>query len=409
MRIDLVYPTLPPALNGIGDYTAHMAQALAEKGAEVRILTDKMSTLDLPGIEIAPAFGVAPRSGVQDLVQCVEGHPPDWLILQFEQFSYGRWGLNPYLPYTLSLLRRRIPSTQIALMAHEDFVSATESPQFAVMSLWQRPQFWALGRLSDRVFLSIDAWAQKYRSWFPHADVQHLPVGSNIPRLPFTQAEARTRLQLPHDAFIVGLFGSAHPSRQLDRVGATFSDLRDLKPNLVALYVGASGAAIKQALPSDIPLYDMGPRSAEEVSTCFAAMDLYLSPFAQGVSTRRGSFLVGLQHGVPTVSTSGPETDDLLRTANGDAFILTPWDDADAFRTAVGQIVLDAPRRTRIGRCGSRLFESTFSWPRLAERLLLALDMQAISESEARRPSSSPLPTAAPSSATASGSPSPSG
>jgi glycosyltransferase involved in cell wall biosynthesis len=373
MRIDLVYPTLPPALNGIGDYTAHMAQALAEQGATVRILTEGTTALAHPDVEIVPAFTVAPRSGVRGLVDAVEAAPPDWLILQFEQFSYGRWGLNPYLPLTLATLHRRLPETRLALMAHEDFASVAEGPKFAVMSLWQRPQFWALGRLADHVFLSIDAWAQKYRSWFPNVPVDHLPVGSNIPRGAHTRAEARSQFQLPPEAFMVGLFGSAHPSRQLDRVGAVLSHLRSLRPNVEALYVGASGSAVRAALPADVPLHDVGPLPAEDVSTCFSAMDLYLSPFRHGVSTRRGSFLVGIQHGVPTLSTSGQETDALLHAANGEAFVLAPWADAAAFRTAAERLVLDAEVRRRLGRAGERFFETTFSWARLARQLIAAL------------------------------------
>src|SRR6056297_3477403 len=115
--------------------------------------------------------------------------------------------------------RRSLPTTRVALMAHEDFVSARESLPFAIMSLWQRPQFWALGHSADHVFLSIDAWAQKYQRWFPRTPVEHLPVGSNIPRRSISRAAARRELNLPDDAFVVGVFGSAHPSRQLDRIG----------------------------------------------------------------------------------------------------------------------------------------------------------------------------------------------
>jgi glycosyltransferase involved in cell wall biosynthesis len=396
MRIDLVYPTLPPALNGIGDYTAHMARALAEQGADVRVFTDEASpAAAIPGVEVVPAFTVAPRSGVRRLGAHVEAHPPDWLILQFEQFSYGRWGLNPFLPLVLRSLRRTCPQTRLALMAHEDYVSATESPQFAVMSLWQRPQFWALGHLSDRVFFSIEPWAQKYQSWFPSVPVEHLPVGSNIPRLPLSRTEARARLQLPLDAFLVGLFGSAHPSRQIDLVGTTLTHLHARRADLGVLYVGASGAAVRRAVPADVPLYDVGPQPAADVSACFAAMDLYLVPFKHGVSTRRGSFLVGLQHEVPTLSTSGAETDVLLREAADEgAFALVPWANADAFHTAAERLLLDAADRAAVGRAGSRFFDATFAWPRLATRLLHSLNTTpAPSRSRSQRAT----PTAPPS------------
>jgi glycosyltransferase involved in cell wall biosynthesis len=373
MQIDLVYPILPPAINGIGDYTAHMARALSELGADVRVLTGRDQQGVIPGVEVVPSFSVAPRLGIFSLVDAVSSRPPDWLIIQFEQFSYGRWGLNPYLPLALRNLRRSCPNTRIALMAHEDFVSATERPEFAVMSLWQRPQFWALGRLSDHVFLSIDTWAQRYASWFPHAPVEHLPVGSNIPRLGCSRREARNLFQIPTDAFVIGMFGSAHPSRRLDRIGAALAHLRAHHPNLCALYVGTAGASVKRALPDDIPLYDLGPRPAEDVSASFEAMDLYFAPFQDGVSTRRGSFLVGLQHEVPTLSTSGHETDPLLATENESAFVLVPWNDEGAFLKAAERLAGNAEWRDRMAAAAGTFFANTFSWPRLAGRLLMAL------------------------------------
>lgn len=373
MRIDLVYPILPPAINGIGDYTVHMARALADQGVDVRILTGRDQDLVLPGIEVVPTFAVSPRSDVRSLRDAVEARPPDWLVVQFEQFSYGHWGLNPYLPQTLRAIRRSLPNTRVALMAHEDFVSARESLPFAIMSLWQRPQFWALGHGADYVFLSIDVWAQKYQSWFPHTPVKHLPVGSNIPRRSISRGAARRELNLPDDGFVVGVFGSAHPSRQLDRIGEALASLASQRPDLRVLYVGAAGAAVREALPPGVPLHDVGAQPADGVSTCFTAMDLYLTPFQDGVSTRRGSFLVGLQHEVATLSTTGPETDPILLDANEDAFRLVPWDDAEAFRNAVLALSRDDESRARLAVAGSSFFKNNFSWSHLATQLVKAL------------------------------------
>lgn len=373
MRIDLVYPILPPTINGIGDHTVHMARALSDLGVDVRVLTGRDQSTAVPGIEVVPAFSVSPRSGVSSLPQTLEIDPPDWMVLQFEQFSYGRWGLNPYLPYTLHRIKRLFPNTNIATMVHEDFVSATERPQFALMSLWQRPQFWAMGRIVDRLFFSIELWAQTYATWFPDTPTEHVPVGSNIPRQEHPQRDARDRLDLPADAFVVGIFGSAHPSRQLDRIGSALTHMSSLLPNVHTLYVGTAGATVRQALPDGIPFFDAGPRPPEEVSTCFHAMDLYLAPFENGVSTRRGSFLVGLQHGVPTISTSGRETDALLHEENQKAFVLVPWDDETAFREATQRLVQNDDRRVRMSRRARSFFDDTFAWPRLASKLITAL------------------------------------
>lgn len=371
MRLDLLYPSLPPTLNGIGDYTAHLARALTDKHVDVRVLTSRHAFDPIPNVEAIPAYSAESRRGIMALYDVVAAHRPDWLVVQFEQFSYGRWGLNPYLPLVLQKIRRHVPETRIALMAHEDYVSATERPQFALMALWQRPQFWALGHLADHVFLSIEAWARRYQKWFAPTPVEHLPVGSNIPRRGVSPIEARAQFQLPPDAFVVGMFGGA--SRQLNRIQDTLRSLHAHRPDTCALYVGAYGAAFREGLPAALPFHDLGPQPPEAVSAAFEAMDLYLAPFQEGVSTRRGSFLVGLQHEVPTLSTFGGETDAVLLDANTDAFALVPWDDPTAFCAAAERLAVSGGERTRMGRAGGRFFDHTFTWPRIADRLLTAL------------------------------------
>ena len=39
MRIDLVYPVLPPAVDGIADHAVLLARALVEDGHRVRLLS----------------------------------------------------------------------------------------------------------------------------------------------------------------------------------------------------------------------------------------------------------------------------------------------------------------------------------------------------------------------------------
>jgi len=372
MRIDLVFPVLPPTLDGVGDYTAHLAREMAS-ACDIRILTAQAEATPIPGVRIEPAFSLEWPWQIGGLVDAVAADPPDWLLIQFVPFSYGRWGLNPYLPLALRRIKNALPDTQIALMAHEDFPSFTEGTKLAIMSLWQRPLFWALGQLADHVFLSIDVWAQRYQTWFPDTPVEHLPVGSNIPRLGITRPEARERFQLPSEAFVVGAFGNAHPSRQLDRIGTALTHLQSLLPNVCALYAGAEGTAFRRRIPDTVPFYDLGPLPAEAVSAAFETMDLYLTPFRNGVSTRRGSFLVGIQHEVPTLSTHGNETDPLLIDRNEEAFLLVPWEDPALFCTAAERLALSSTERTRIGTRGATFFEATFAWPRIADRLLSAL------------------------------------
>lgn len=369
LDLALVFPSLPPALDGIGDHTARFAEALA-RSARVRILTAQDDASPIPSVEVRRAFECSSHK-IRGLVDAVAGDPPDWLILQFDQFSYGRWGLNPFLPLAIRAIKRSCPRTRIAWIAHEDFVPVT-SWKFAIMTAWQRAQFVALGHLADLVFFSIGPWVDRYSRWFPRKTVRHLPCGSNIPRSGVTRAEARQRLGIEEGTFVAGVFGTINASRLLPSISRAATALHRASDDFRLLYVGPHGAALRAAL-GDVPLLDAGRLPAEAVSAHLAAMDVHLAPFIDGVSTRRSSFMAGLQHGVPSLGTAGPLTDAMLHRVNGEAFLLTPVDRPEEFEREALELFRDPGRRSQIGAGGQRLYEASFSFESVAERFLAAV------------------------------------
>jgi glycosyltransferase involved in cell wall biosynthesis len=375
MRIDLVFPALPPTLDGIGDHTARLAEALSSQ-ASVRVLTAQAEYDAIPGVSVEAAFTYPPRRGVWDLAGAVEERPPTWLFLQFNQFSYGRWGLNPFLPAVLYRIKRQCPGVRLAVMFHEDFLPAS-SWKRALMSTWQRTQFWTLGHLADHVFFSIDPWVQQYQSWFPNTPVDHLPVGSNMPRVEADSGTVRRRLRIDEETFVMGVFGSLHESRLLSHIRAAAEAVRGKTDDVVLLYVGPHGEAFQQTMEG-LPVHDAGRLPAPDVSRCFQAMDLLLAPFIDGVSTRRGSFMTGLQHGIPTVSTVGPLTDQLIREMDEEAVLLAPVEDTELFAQRALSLWRGSERRARIGSGGQRLYERRFTFDAAAKRLVDHLSAEVV-------------------------------
>lgn len=386
MTYDLIFPALPPSLDGIGDYTAHLATELA-RTHQVRVLTAQADALPLheAGVTVERAFTTDHRAAVHDLVAPIAARRPDWVLLQYNPFSYGEWGLNLSLPGVLSRIREAAPATRIAVTVHEPFVPV-RSLRALVMTTWQRLQFWRLGRQADVVFCAIEPWVERFTPWFPTTPVVHLPVGSNMPRVEARRAETRKTLDFGPDTVVLGLFGQGHPSRMLSFVRRAITGLRTEGRDARVLYVGPAVDVVGGAL-SDVPHHCTGALPGPDVSRHLAAMDLYLAPFRDGVSARRGSFLAGLQHGLATVSTTGPQTDAFLDARDGSAFLLAPDDDLSAYEAHVRTLVEDAALRARLAAGGRALYDEVFAWPRIADRMLSALD--------AVPAPSSPLATAA--------------
>jgi glycosyltransferase involved in cell wall biosynthesis len=369
MRIDIVFPVLPPTLDGIGDHTAQIARRMTSR-ADVRILTAQPEATPIPGIRIQRSFSVDRPWEVLSLVDAVAQDPPDWLVLQFNQFSYGRWGLNPFLPLALKRLRGTLPDVRIAWMAHEDFVPAT-SWRFALMRLWQKQQFLALGHTADHIFFSIEPWVEKYGPWFGDTPVDHFPIGSNIPCTPGNPKVLRRDLGIDQ-AFVVGFFGSLR-ARLTTHLQAAIDALRDRSSNVVVLSVGPDGPALQRTL-SGVQIIDVGRLPAADVSRHLAVMDLHLTPFIDGVSTRRGSFMAGIQHGVPTVATRGELTDRVLQDADENALLLASTSNPDAFARATATLYDHPDRRQQIGEHACRLYADRFAFDVTVPAFLDTLD-----------------------------------
>lgn len=373
MKLQIISAALPPALDGIGDYTAQLTTALAcAGGVTLSVLTGQRGEITpLPVPLLERVFDVAQPASVRNILPSVARKRPDWLLLQYNAFSYGKWGLNLHLPQVMRALKRHSPQTRFALMAHETFMPLTNW-KFAVMTTWQRWQLHTLIEASDVTFFSIDPWTQRFRRRYPGKRIEHLPVGSNLPRVAISREEARRRLGFAEGTLVLGLFGAWQTPRLLARVRRTMETLGDAGHDVAACYVGPNGATVREAL-GRLPNVSEGPLPADEVSRRFAAMDLYLAPFVDGVSTRRTTLMSALQHGVATVGTTGELTDNLLNQADGNALLLANVNDEAAFCAQALRLAQDATLRQQVGDAGARLHETHFDWKPVTEKLLMHL------------------------------------
>ena len=370
MKIHIISAALPPLLDGIGDYTANLAAELA-RSATVTVLTGAQAPDPIPGVRVETAFSADDPRSVWNLVGRVAEDKPDWVLLQYNPFSYGRWGKNLHLPRVMRQIKRDLPGTRFALMVHEPFVPII-SPQFAVMATWQRWQLWQLGQVADVLFFSIDPWQRRFHSWFPGKPTFHLPVGSNIPRVPISRAEARARLGIGEATLVLGLFGTAGNGRLLGNVQAAVGALRQAGRTVQVLYVGPDKDKVCAAL-GDTNIIADGPFPAGEVSRRLAAMDIYLAAYVDGISTRRGGLMAALQHGVATVGTHGPLTDAMLSEEEGQAFLLADVTALEQFQSHVLRLAEDAALREQIGRAGMLLYKREFAWTEVVQKLHTAL------------------------------------
>ena len=340
VSISLLYRDRHGAIDGIGDYCERLESALRAAGAEARTLAWRSR-----GIDVA------------------EGD----LILQYNPFSFGRWGFAPRLPFDMMSLKRRRPHVRQAVMVHEAFVPIV-SAKSLVMGAWQRLQLRAVLWVADVVMVSTSSWAPLLpASCQPIA----VPVGSNLPDRRERRELRRRALGVHAGALVLATFGSDHPSHLLDHVVAAANALAARHERVILLYLGAGTRAL-DGLDAAVAVHRPGRQSEDELATELSAADIYLAAFVDGLSTRRTTLMAALQHALPVVGTDGPLTEPRLRTEDA-AIRWTPTGDPKRFADATLELAGDAALRQRRGAAARALYDRRFSWELIAQSVLAAL------------------------------------
>ncbi len=370
-RLSFITATFPPVVCGVGDHTAQLATALS-RTHEVKVLTAYGEAKDLGCVKVEQAFRYDRPRSIFSLIEPIIRDKPDWLIVQYDPFSYGaRYGFNPYLPLAMNLLKRRSPQIKLGIVVHESFMPV-HGWKSAALSLELKTQLWSLARASDVIFTATEPWVGRLAKWFPRKTIKHLPVGSNMPCVSVSRNEARERLGISEQTTVLGLFGRLQKTRSLGHISQAIEKTRAAGLDVLILYMGHDSEAARRHL-GNVPLKAEGLLTPEEISKRFAAMDVYLMPIDEGISTRRTSLMTGLQHGIATVATSGQATDALLLREDGKAFLLADVSAPRVFGDHVVDLISNSARRKSLSDGASQLFSREFTWDRISQTLLETL------------------------------------
>jgi glycosyltransferase involved in cell wall biosynthesis len=344
-RICLLYADRPAERDGIRDFSDGLVRALdGLDGVEARLTFWRSS---------------AWRATARDATA---------VVVQYNPFSYGRWGFAPALVADLRRLRKQ----RVSVMVHEPYVPIKDWRSL-LMGGWQRFQLRGLLALADGIGLSTES----FRSHLPRrhrARAAHLPVGSPLSDARGLRSELRTRIGAGKDQLVIAVYGSAHPSRLPGHCTAAVERLVDEGRDPIVLNLGADAPELS-GLPPRVRVRRPGLLPAAELGAWLAAADLALLPFVDGASTRRTTLIAALQQEVCVLSTDGPLTDREL--AAGPAPVLTPVESQAAFADAAAALAADDVQRSAAAAEGRRLYDERFAWPVVAERLVAMLQRSA--------------------------------
>ncbi len=327
-------------VDAINEYSIRLVRALCDAGAPARYVPDGLSA-----------------------ARRLEGYA-DWILLQYNPFSYGHWGVAPGLIRDAIALRSRTGAL-FAVSIHEPWVDIRDW-RSALISAYQRVQLRSLLQVADRVIVTTEAHGRAIR-----CPAVHVPVGSNVTPLGLTRERARQRLGLGEE-LVVTLFGTAHPSRALDHAEAGIAALAAQRGTAALKVLNLGHGSPRLRLPREIDVLTSGRLEPDDISLRLHASDVLLLPFTDGVSSRRTTLMAGLAHGVPVVGLRGRSTDHIFLERT-EALRLTPFGDTHEFAREVAGVCADENALRALGEAGRRLYRAEFDWPVAAQRVRAAV------------------------------------
>jgi glycosyltransferase involved in cell wall biosynthesis len=358
----------PPQAGGVSDYTHGVAAGLAAQGDEVHVWcpTCPGTQQQAEGVIVHRELGTLAPSDLRRVGRELDRFSsPRRLLVQWVPHGYGYRSMNLMFCWWLWNRAAR-HGDRIEIVVHEPYLAfhPTSLRQNAA-ALVHRLMTVFLLRAAEQVWMSIPEWERRWRPYALGRQIrfQWLPIPSNIPITDNPKGIQNVRRRyVADDATLIGHFGT---------FGWPITSM--LEPILLGLLEGAAKQTVilmgigsekfRAELIRNQPqlsrlVQATGALSGEDLSCHVAACDLLIQPYPDGVSSRRTSFMVGLNHGKPIVTTIGPLSEPFW--SETEALALAPVEDSNRFVQLVQLLRTDVAERTRMGRAARALYQERF-------------------------------------------------
>jgi hypothetical protein len=366
----------PPQTGGVSDYSHGVAAGLAAEGDEVHVWCPACpgEAPATDGVTLHREFGSFTKEDLGRVGRQLDQYPgPRRILVQWVPHGYGLRSMNIVFCWWL---RQRVAGHHdaVEIFVHEPYLPFGRNWKQSAAALVHRLMTIVLLQTAERVWMSIPEWERCLKPYALGRPVpfQWLPIPNNIP---MADDPAATRLirqrYAPGDTLLIGHFGT-HGSNVTSLLTPILSSLGgDAAKQKILLMGLGSDAYREQLIRSEPRLTEVveatGPLPARDLSCHVAACDLLIQPYPDGVSTRRTSFMIGLCHGQPMVTTTGVLTEPFWRETG--AVEMATAGDVNSFVDLVRRLRTDAGARARIGRTAQTLYRTRFEISHTIEAL----------------------------------------
>jgi glycosyltransferase involved in cell wall biosynthesis len=373
MRIGLITGEYPPMEGGVGAFTHELATALAALGHEVHILTHRQATHNgAPNIHVAAevrswnwaAWAQAQRWAQQNRLEVIN--------LQYEAAAFGK------VAPLVHLLPMRLSDFATVITFHDLLVPYL----FPKAGALRYQALLSLARSAKGVIVTNVQDEQQLAQARGIAPLRRIPIGSNIAPAPppdFDRAALRAAHGIPEDGVLIGYFGFLNASKGAACLLRGVAHALGQGVNAYLILIGGrtgssdpSNVHYAESVDDLIARLQLSARvrrtgfiESADVSAHLLACDVLVLPYTDGVSFRRGSFMAGLAHGCPIITTTPALP--LPELHHGDQVYFVPPEQPEALGEAIRTLAESPQLRARLSHFARQLAEQ-FTWTRIAQR-----------------------------------------
>lgn len=297
MRVLVVTGAYPPDKCGVGDYTFHLANALAERqDIEVGVLTNSGSATPLDSSRVT-VFCTMPSWSIGNIFKAkriVAEFRPDMVHIQ-----YPTQGYNGMLPKCLPLFVRLL-GVPVVQTWHEHYA---ECKQISWLNLLACS---ALIYVRPDLPQKLPAWVS---AWLGKAPVVYVPNASTIPVASLNEGQAQhIKQDLSGGRPVICYFGFVNPNKGVERL---FEIADPAKHHLVLICdlsdeypYQANILRIANQAPWAGRVTVTGFQSAQRVGEILAVADAVIFPFPGGAGEWNTSLKAAELAGAFTIATT---------------------------------------------------------------------------------------------------------
>lgn len=375
MHICFVSGSYPPIKSGIGDYTYRLADAIAEMGHSVDVLTSAIKPIDdRMLIKVHPVVSQWDRRAVGNILDKLRSTQADIVHVQYPTEEYGRRMMINILPWLIES-HLKVP---VVVTIHE----------YSTFTALGRARLALTARLSRAVIATNQTDAALIRRWAggPAGKYAVIPIGPNLDCSPppsFDWAVQRAQLGAGADTVVLAYFGFIGRLKGLDVLLSAFEIALAGHPDLdLRLLILADKEPVSRhhvvyhmAFADQLsrsPVRDRivwtGYMDPAAVSAHLLASDVAVLPFDDGASLRRTTLIAALTHSLPVISTWGVSVaQDGLDDSCG--LLLTPARDVPALAQAIVMLSQDRAMREQLSVRADQ-YAGAFSWQNVATQTI---------------------------------------